>query len=152
MPPLALSVAATQQRSSRAVAVVTRTHLCTTPSSLMVFSVQVLKGHDDHVITCLQFCGNRIVSGSDDNTLKVWSAVTGEVSCCPTSCHRAALPAQWKSCRSSALLQRGWRYHSHLDGFIWSLTKVQLGGGIGRSRDCMSSGKSCLKLGESVLA
>ncbi|XP_033371499.1 F-box/WD repeat-containing protein 7 isoform X4 [Parus major] len=39
---------------------------------------QVLKGHDDHVITCLQFCGNRIVSGSDDNTLKVWSAVTGE--------------------------------------------------------------------------
>lgn len=45
--------------------------LCTT---------QVLKGHDDHVITCLQFCGNRIVSGSDDNTLKVWSAVTGEVS------------------------------------------------------------------------
>jgi hypothetical protein len=31
----------------------------------------VLKGHDDHVITCLQFSGNRIVSGSDDNTLKV---------------------------------------------------------------------------------
>lgn len=41
--------------------------------------LQVLKGHDDHVITCLQFCGNRIVSGSDDNTLKVWSAVTGKV-------------------------------------------------------------------------
>uniref|UniRef100_A0A336JZJ6 CSON008468 protein n=1 Tax=Culicoides sonorensis TaxID=179676 RepID=A0A336JZJ6_CULSO len=40
-------------------------------------SPKVLKGHDDHVITCLQFCGNRIVSGSDDNTLKVWSAVTG---------------------------------------------------------------------------
>ena len=40
---------------------------------------KVLKGHDDHVITCLQFCGNRIVSGSDDNTLKVWSAVTGKV-------------------------------------------------------------------------
>ncbi|XP_055910631.1 F-box/WD repeat-containing protein 7 [Eupeodes corollae] len=38
---------------------------------------KVLKGHDDHVITCLQFSGNRIVSGSDDNTLKVWSAVTG---------------------------------------------------------------------------
>ena len=38
-----------------------------------------LKGHDDHVITCLQFCGNRIVSGSDDNTLKVWSATTGKV-------------------------------------------------------------------------
>lgn len=42
--------------------------------------LKVLKGHDDHVITCLQFCGNRIVSGSDDNTLKVWSAVTGKVS------------------------------------------------------------------------
>lgn len=41
---------------------------------------KVLKGHDEHVITCLQFSGNRIVSGSDDNTLKVWSAVTGRVS------------------------------------------------------------------------
>lgn len=40
---------------------------------------RVLKGHDDHVITCLQFCGNRVVSGSDDNTLKVWSATTGKV-------------------------------------------------------------------------
>ena len=40
---------------------------------------QVLKGHDDHVITCLEFCGSRIVSGSDDNTLKVWSAITGKV-------------------------------------------------------------------------
>ncbi|XP_055012093.1 F-box/WD repeat-containing protein 7-like [Boleophthalmus pectinirostris] len=39
----------------------------------------VLKGHDDHVITCLQFSGDLIVSGSDDNTLKVWSAVTGKV-------------------------------------------------------------------------
>lgn len=39
---------------------------------------KVLNGHDDHVITCLQFSGNRIVSGSDDNTLKVWSAVTGK--------------------------------------------------------------------------
>ncbi|XP_030380133.1 F-box/WD repeat-containing protein 7 [Scaptodrosophila lebanonensis] len=39
---------------------------------------KVLKGHDDHVITCLQFSANRIVSGSDDNTLKVWSAVTGK--------------------------------------------------------------------------
>ncbi|KAH8303569.1 hypothetical protein KR018_003495 [Drosophila ironensis] len=39
---------------------------------------KVLKGHDDHVITCLQFSGNRIVSGSDDNTLKVWSAVNGK--------------------------------------------------------------------------
>lgn len=40
---------------------------------------RVLKGHDDHVITCLQFCNNRVVSGSDDNTLKVWSATTGKV-------------------------------------------------------------------------
>ncbi|XP_061619794.1 F-box/WD repeat-containing protein 7-like isoform X2 [Phyllopteryx taeniolatus] len=40
--------------------------------------VQVLKGHDDHVITCLQFSGDLIVSGSDDNTLKVWSAITGK--------------------------------------------------------------------------
>lgn len=39
---------------------------------------KVLKGHDDHVITCLQFYGNRILSGSDDTTLKVWSAVTGK--------------------------------------------------------------------------
>ena len=38
-----------------------------------------LKGHDDHVITCLQFDGNKIVSGSDDNTLKVWSALTGNI-------------------------------------------------------------------------
>lgn len=38
---------------------------------------KVLKGHEDHVITCLQFSGNRIVSGSDDNTLKVWSASSG---------------------------------------------------------------------------
>ncbi|XP_014216537.1 F-box/WD repeat-containing protein 7 [Copidosoma floridanum] len=45
---------------------------------------KVLKGHDDHVITCLQFSGNRIVSGSDDNTLKVWSAVTGK--CLRTLC------------------------------------------------------------------
>ncbi|KAL3249627.1 hypothetical protein MRX96_055843 [Rhipicephalus microplus] len=38
---------------------------------------KVLRGHEDHVITCLQFSGNRIVSGSDDNTLKVWSATSG---------------------------------------------------------------------------
>ncbi|ROT64454.1 F-box/WD repeat-containing protein 7 [Penaeus vannamei] len=41
-------------------------------------SPRVLKGHDDHVITCLQFCGNIIVSGSDDNTLKVWNATSGK--------------------------------------------------------------------------
>lgn len=40
---------------------------------------KILKGHDDHVITCLQFCGNKIVSGSDDNTLKVWSVTSGKV-------------------------------------------------------------------------
>ena len=38
-----------------------------------------LRGHDDHVVTCLEFDGFRIVSGSDDNTLKVWSAVTGNL-------------------------------------------------------------------------
>ncbi|CAG0897156.1 unnamed protein product [Cyprideis torosa] len=43
-----------------------------------VKSRRVLKGHDDHVITCLQFSGHRIVSGSDDKTLKVWSAITGK--------------------------------------------------------------------------
>lgn len=40
---------------------------------------QLLRGHDDHVITCLEFCGSRVVSGSDDNTLKVWSVITGKV-------------------------------------------------------------------------
>lgn len=40
----------------------------------------MLRGHDDHVITCVEFCGDKIVSGSDDNTLKVWSATTYEVS------------------------------------------------------------------------
>lgn len=39
---------------------------------------KILKGHDDHVITCLEFCGNRVVSGSDDNTLKVWSVTSGK--------------------------------------------------------------------------
>ena len=43
-----------------------------------ILSPKVLKGHDDHVITCLQFSGTRVVSGSDDGTLKVWSAVTGK--------------------------------------------------------------------------
>lgn len=47
--------------------------------SRLIRQPKVLKGHDEHVITCLQFSGNRIVSGSDDNTLKVWSAVTGRV-------------------------------------------------------------------------
>jgi len=38
-----------------------------------------LKGHDDHVVTCLQFDGDKIVSASDDNTLKVWSGITGNL-------------------------------------------------------------------------
>ena len=38
-----------------------------------------LRGHDDHVVTCLEFDGVRIISGSDDNTLKVWCAVTGNL-------------------------------------------------------------------------
>uniref|UniRef100_K1Q3J4 F-box/WD repeat-containing protein 7 n=1 Tax=Magallana gigas TaxID=29159 RepID=K1Q3J4_MAGGI len=41
-------------------------------------SPKLLRGHDDHVITCLEFCGSRVVSGSDDNTLKVWSVITGK--------------------------------------------------------------------------
>ncbi|CAH0402234.1 unnamed protein product [Chilo suppressalis] len=43
-----------------------------------VTSPIVMRGHDEHVITCLQFYGNRILSGSDDTTLKIWSAVTGK--------------------------------------------------------------------------
>ncbi|XP_045784392.1 F-box/WD repeat-containing protein 7 [Maniola jurtina] len=43
-----------------------------------VLSPIVMRGHDEHVITCLQFYGNRILSGSDDTTLKVWSAITGK--------------------------------------------------------------------------
>ncbi|CAM4782643.1 unnamed protein product [Rotaria magnacalcarata] len=37
-----------------------------------------LRGHEDFVITCLQFDGKRIVSGSDDNSLKIWSIATGQ--------------------------------------------------------------------------
>ncbi|XP_064406989.1 F-box/WD repeat-containing protein 7-like [Halichondria panicea] len=40
--------------------------------------LKTLKSHDDHVVTCLQFSGNRVVSGSDDNTLSVWHAITGK--------------------------------------------------------------------------
>lgn len=47
----------------------------------------ILKGHDDHVITCLQFCGNQVVSGSDDNTLRVWSVITGKVSIVNNYCN-----------------------------------------------------------------
>uniref|UniRef100_A0A914HKE5 F-box domain-containing protein n=1 Tax=Globodera rostochiensis TaxID=31243 RepID=A0A914HKE5_GLORO len=36
-----------------------------------------LRGHDEHVITCLKLRGDLIVTGSDDCTLRVWSATTG---------------------------------------------------------------------------
>jgi len=39
----------------------------------------ILRSHDDHVITCLKFDGFRVVSGSDDCTLKVWCALTGQL-------------------------------------------------------------------------
>lgn len=39
----------------------------------------VLRSHDEHVITCLKFDGFRVVSGSDDCTLKVWCALTGKL-------------------------------------------------------------------------
>jgi len=38
----------------------------------------IFRGHEDFVITCLQFDGKRIVSGSDDNSLKIWSVATGQ--------------------------------------------------------------------------
>ncbi|XP_054155205.1 F-box/WD repeat-containing protein 7-like [Oppia nitens] len=53
----------------------------TTPTGRgrLLKEILYLKGHDDHVITCLQFnpISNLIVSGSDDNTLKVWCSETG---------------------------------------------------------------------------
>ncbi|XP_014227031.1 F-box/WD repeat-containing protein 7 isoform X2 [Trichogramma pretiosum] len=64
---------------------------------------KVLKGHDDHVITCLQFSGNRIVSGSDDNTLKVWSALTGK--CLRTLCGHTG--GVWSSQMSGATVISG---------------------------------------------
>lgn len=119
---------------------------CTPSCSLVVFYVQVLKGHDDHVITCLQFCGNRIVSGSDDNTLKVWSAVTGEVRGCPEpswGCSAAAGRAALFVC-----IAVGWvevrEVSWWFDGFVWS-GEVQLGRGD-RSCDRRSNGESHLML------
>ncbi|CAD6196126.1 unnamed protein product [Caenorhabditis auriculariae] len=37
----------------------------------------VLRGHDDHVITCMHIHGDILVTGSDDNTLRVWSIDQG---------------------------------------------------------------------------
>ncbi|EGT42641.1 hypothetical protein CAEBREN_13734 [Caenorhabditis brenneri] len=39
----------------------------------------VFRGHEDHVITCMQIHGDLLVTGSDDNTLKVWSIDKGVV-------------------------------------------------------------------------
>ncbi|VDO98350.1 unnamed protein product [Soboliphyme baturini] len=44
----------------------------------------VLRGHDEHVITCLQMAGDKIVSGSDDDTLRIWSVSTGRCLHCLT--------------------------------------------------------------------
>ncbi|RCN44991.1 WD domain, G-beta repeat protein [Ancylostoma caninum] len=41
----------------------------------------VLRGHEEHVITCLQIQGDMLVTGSDDNTLRVWSIEQGKVMC-----------------------------------------------------------------------
>lgn len=39
-----------------------------------------LRGHDEHVITCMQTVGDLIVTGSDDHTLRVWQCSTAQVS------------------------------------------------------------------------
>lgn len=70
-------------------------------ASAYLSRLKVLKGHDDHVITCLQFCGNRIVSGSDDNTLKVWSAITGKV--------KTGMRLIWVTCCSVTKIIKGCR-------------------------------------------
>lgn len=86
-------------------------------------TAKVLKGHDDHVITCLQFCGNRIVSGSDDNTLKVWSAITGKVSFVYPACDKLEFKPNFPFCTvpSNTGRSHGWRLvvanvreHNHL--------------------------------------
>ncbi|CAG2110543.1 unnamed protein product [Medioppia subpectinata] len=55
------------------------TSSATSARARLLKEILYLKGHDDHVITCLQFnpLSNLIVSGSDDNTLKVWSSESG---------------------------------------------------------------------------
>uniref|UniRef100_A0A1I7U2T6 F-box domain-containing protein n=1 Tax=Caenorhabditis tropicalis TaxID=1561998 RepID=A0A1I7U2T6_9PELO len=39
----------------------------------------ILRGHEDHVITCMQIHNDLLVTGSDDNTLKVWNIDTGSM-------------------------------------------------------------------------
>jgi len=48
--------------------------------------VSELKGHSGGVRS-VSFSpdGSKIVSGSDDNTIRVWDASTGEMSCCTVS-------------------------------------------------------------------
>lgn len=36
-------------------------------------------GHDRNVVTCLHFSGRRIISGSDDHTIAIWDAETGQL-------------------------------------------------------------------------
>ncbi|KAF4522856.1 hypothetical protein B566_EDAN008175 [Ephemera danica] len=48
---------------------------CTNP----ITQPKILMGHAGHTITSLHFSGNHIISGSDDKTLRVWSATTYEV-------------------------------------------------------------------------
>lgn len=38
-----------------------------------------LRSHDDHVITCLQMRGNIVATGSDDNTVSIWTLDTADV-------------------------------------------------------------------------
>ena len=59
---------------------------CTFVASNVVIHVHVVHVVIFHFqVTCLQFCDDQIVSGSDDTTLKIWSAITGEVRYITTS-------------------------------------------------------------------
>ena len=70
----------------------------------------MLKGHDDHVITCLEFSGSKVVSGSDDNTLKVWSAITGKVLIF-AYLHRAVQVRHMRNMRRRRSPARVWNSH-----------------------------------------
>ena len=44
--------------------------------------LKVLEGHNRSVNSvAISVDGSKIVSGSDDNTVRIWSAETGEVKC-----------------------------------------------------------------------